>query len=476
MTGAAHPGTVLIYSIHRTDDWFRHLGRSMGFENSITVSDIRDEGDLSLRPDFYAAYRRFRRSGATGSDYLDEAEVEDVITRCRVLKWLPTPKATAMALAMAEAAENLLDRVNPVVILSFPIDRYIKDILGRRAAVRGIPYWEYTASPLPEMSILLEKGTLLKRDVEIAPEELEKSRSELADPMFRPDYVRHANLFGARKFLKRFGYSKLRSRFFQFRAWRERDPLNLHYLDARSFLGHKPRLSDIRIMGMVDWDWRERIADFPKARRFALPLQLFPEASIDYWVKDRGLIDYEAMILEAASTFSEAGYAILVKDHPLQFGFRQTGFIERLKRVPNLVVLPYGVTGNELLAEASVSFALTGTLGLQAAMYGLKSITAPNYYTVEGDFIVVTRRGDIAGLPQAVAEFAEVDDLEARQTRIVENLLKGSYHGDYHSNKNFDPENPAPGATFLGRSMGDHVAALLEQRRRTAPIDREAAC
>ena len=51
----------------------------------------------------------------------------------------------------------------------------------------------------------------------------------------------------------------------------------------------------------------------------------------------------------------------MVKDHPSQFGFRQHEFIKRLKSIPNVIFLPYEVTGYEVLNLVGNNFTFTGT-------------------------------------------------------------------------------------------------------------------
>ena len=70
-------------------------------------------------------------------------------------------------------------------------------------------------------------------------------------------------------------------------------------MDSQSFLGHKPKLSDYRIIKMVDYQWRKKIRKFDKSKRILFGLQLFPEASIDYWIDDVELIKHEEMLFEA---------------------------------------------------------------------------------------------------------------------------------------------------------------------------------
>ena len=129
------PGTrptgdkVLLYPVHRTSAWWSHVGRNMGWSRSVVVSDLRGDGDVSVVDDFYAELRRLRRQDDPDSGMLSQAEVEDVVARCRVLRWLEPRLACAMAHAMTIAMDRVLERERPRVVASFPIDRYVSDVL-----------------------------------------------------------------------------------------------------------------------------------------------------------------------------------------------------------------------------------------------------------------------------------------------------------------------------------------------------------
>jgi len=454
-----HKGTALIFAIHNTEGWWRHIADNLGYERAALVSDLRGEGDYNVVDDFYRAYGQ-RTSGTGGAPLLSPGELEDVIARCRVLRWLPRQQAEAMALAMADAFEKVLEAAEPSTIVSFPIDRYGKDILARLAQRRNVPYFELMASPLPGMATLLYRGQLIERQAEPEPELVEAKRAEIADPLFTPSYVQRKATYSPLKFLKVFGYFRLRGWVFRAISLAKRDPLNLHYLDSQSFLGHKPHLSDRHVTRLVEPDWRAKVEAFPRDRRLFLALQLFPEASIDYWVDDLGIVRYEEMLIEACTAFTSAGFQIVVKDHPLQFGFRQIELLERLKALPNVVLVPYDVSGNEVLALVDVNFTCTGTLGLQAALLGIKSVATENYYTTPEDFILMRTRADVAELPRRVIDTELSTPIEERQRRIVAKLLRGSFEADFFSFKGFKPENPAPSVAVLARELGDQMAAL----------------
>ncbi|MBJ7446910.1 MAG: hypothetical protein JHC81_05190 [Brevundimonas sp.] len=454
-------GTVLIYAIHRMEGWWRHIGDHMGFDHAVVLTDRRGKGDRWVTDDFYAAYENFRTNSGARDALLAPAEITDIIARCRVLRWLPTDQATAMAQAMATAMERVLDTVRPTVVTGFPIDSYVSDVLARRARARGIPYFEVTASALPGMCMLMHRGRLINSDVEADAGAVETRIREIAAPVFTPTYVQNQAPFTRARFLRTFWRFRLRGWVFKAVSWLKRDPLNLHYLDAQSSLGHKPQLSDIRVIDMVQADWKARVQTFPRDRRVLFGLQLLPEAAIDYWVDDLAMVRHEDMLVEAARHLVVDGFIVVVKDHPLQFGFRQTELLSRLSALPNVVIAPYEVSGNEMLATCGVSLTATGTLGLQAALLGLKSVTAEAYYVPnEQDFIVLKTWHGLSVLPHRLHETMLPADLYGRQARIVARLLQGSFDADFFCFQGFDDRSPDETTAELGRQLGARLRLL----------------
>ena len=102
--------------------------------------------------------------------------------------------------------------------------------------------------------------------------------------------------------VKIFFYFKLRAMVFKLISWVKRDLRSLHYLDAQSFLAHKPRLSDLQTLILIDGTGSQQLNNFP-SRRIFFGLQVFPEAAIDYWLPEIDLIDYENLVLNAALAF-----------------------------------------------------------------------------------------------------------------------------------------------------------------------------
>lgn len=460
MTSAKYPGTVLAYTIHNGEPWWRHVGNALGFADFKIVSCIRGDGDFPIIDTFYPAYRRLLRERATESAMLDAVQLDEVIARCRVLRWLPRAKAAAMALAMAEVMDAVLETVQPVSVVSWPIDRYVSDVLARRALARGIPYFEITESPLLGRTMMIYRGQSVEQAAEFDANAIETARVELTSPLFTPPIIRQRRKYTAARFWKMFGYFRLRGVAFKAISFAKRDPLNLHYLDAQPFLGHKPRLGDYRVLARPDADWKTIYESVPRERRLFIPLQVFPEASIDYWIDDLDLVQHEDLLVEVAETFSRAGYVICVKDHPLQFGFRQLGLIDRLRAIKNVTFAPYDVNANDVLALTGATFTCTGTLGMQSAMLGLKAVAVESYCSTKEDFVLISKRADVAELPARVEGFANDGPIIDRQSRIAAKLLRSSFPGDFISIVGFR-EHSDPARLFtLAANLGEALHRL----------------
>ena len=455
---------VLIFGIHRTVAWWKYVGLNLGWGESIVVTDLRGEGDVSLVDDFYSELQRLRNDRSPTSTLLSCEEVDEVIGRCRTLRWLDRNLAVAMTLAMAVVLDRVLTQIDPRIVLSFPIDRYVKDVLERLASQRGVPYVELTASVVPGMSMLLRRGALVRRAQE-PPAELTRLKvQEIGNNNFVPSYVPKDSAYTRVKFLRTHGYLRVRGLAMRAISFIQRDPLNLHYLDAQPTLGHKCGWKDVRVLSLCDARWRDKLAGYAPDKRVLFGLQVFPEASIDYWIRNIELIENESLVFDAAMAFSNSGYLVLVKDHPLQFGCRQAHLLERLRTLPNVVIVPYDVSATELLRLVGTNFTCTGTLGLQASLAGLNSVVTESYYSNDDDFIVFRSRSEVETLPSRVLQASQCGvALPERQWRLISNLLRGSFDGELFSFKRFDARAPAASVLGLAKSLGRHLDELSEE-------------
>jgi len=425
------------------------------------MSDLRGDGDWSLVDDFY----RFMQSGdpaAAAFARFGENGCADIILRCRVLRSLERGLALRMIGSMAQAIECAFDELDPGLVLTFTIDRYVLDVLERTARARKIDFLEMTASIIPNEVMFMRRG----RPVwlrEPSDQHIEAATRELCKDDFAPSYVRNAQKFSTWRFWRVFGYFALRGGYFNILRFLRRDPYNLFYLDALKRLKHKVRAGDLAALKLLDRNWRARLGEAPRERRVFMGLQLFPEASMDYWLRSPDMLAHDNVVLRYCEVLGEAGYRIFVKDHPLQFGFRQRELLERLSKLSFVTLVPYEVPANLLIRECAISVTFTGTIGFQAALSGLCSVVTEPYYATEQHFLHIRSFEEIGGLVERLRQWRPLDATPAVRREIVRNLAAISVEGDYFTCLNFDPEDHASLQAVQGltRSLNVYLPRFL---------------
>ena len=456
---------LVFFTIHNTTPWWKHLASRIDFADVTVLSDLRGEGDRSLVDDFY----RFMRKG-------DAAEVAiarfgkdgcaDIILRCRVLRSIDHGLALRMIGSMTQAIEVAFDELDPDLVLTFTIDRYVMDVMERTARTRGIDFLEMTASIIPDQIMLMRRGkpAWLR---EPSDEEVEAAVQVLCKADFAPTYVRDARKFSTMRFWRVFGYYALRGAYFNVWRFLVRDRYNIHYLDALKRLKHKVRIRDVAVLRLQNPAWDSRLSGVPRERRVFLGLQLFPEASMDYWLKSPDMLAHDDVLMRYCEVLGTAGYQIFVKDHPLQFGFRQRQLFERLSKLPFVTSVPYEVPANRLIEKCAVSVTFTGTIGLQAALAGLCSVVTEPYYATEKQFVDVRNGGEIDSLVEKMARWRPPGDIAATRREIMRHLAAISVEGDYFGWRGFDPADQAArkAAESLAGSLNGHLPKFLKSRQ-----------
>jgi hypothetical protein len=459
---------LVFFTIHGTTQWWKYLASRIDFADVTVLSDLRGDGDRSLVDDFY----RFIAHGDAAEVALarhGEVGCADIVQRCRVLRSIDRGLALNMIGSMTQAIERAFDDLDPDLVLTFTIDRYVMDILERMARARGVDFLEMTISIVPDEVMFLRRG----RPVwlrEPSQQAVDAAVGLLCKEDFAPVYVRNARRFSITQFWRIFIYFTMRGAFFNVWRYIKRDRFNIHYMDALKRLKHKVRLADVKALGLLDPNWQTRLAEAPRERRVFLGLQLFPEASMDYWLKPTGMLAHDDVVVRYCEVLGEAGYRIFVKDHPLQFGFRQRALFERLAKLPLVTLVPYDVPAGVLIGMCGVSVTFTGTIGFQAALAGLCSVATDPYYATEKNFVLIRSVEEIDGLAEKLARWRPPEDLGAARREIMRHLAAISVEGDYFGWRKFDPANQAAREAVepLARSLNAHLPRFLKSRKTAA--------
>lgn len=430
---------VIFYAINSTFHWWKNIGDSLSNEYNVKViTEHKTNVIHSLKDRFYFYLHKKEKK-----TYFTEDELNNIYGRCRVARSLSKDIAIEMIISYEHVFEELLSTGKFKYIFSFPIDRYPMDVLERVAKRYDVEYFEVTACLFDNTSMLLKRGRAIKM-----PKEIEKSvsyedaYSTLVSTKYTPVYVRNRKKYNKIKWLKVFAWQYARDIAFKLIMILENDPRSLHYLDSQMYLKHKVSFTDIFVNKYINYDYADVMNGNPKNKNVIIALQLYPEASIDYWVEDMGIVNYEDFMLKLIERLSDAGYTIFLKDHPLQFGFRQLSFIQLALQIANVHYLPYNTDINEILEKVAVSVTTTGTVGLQASLRGLVSVVTPSYYSNTVDFVVLNNAAELDTLHTKIDEHLRKPiDLENRRQRLIEHLYDISLAGDifsFRQKKNFE--------------------------------------
>lgn len=459
---------LVFFTIHRTTPWWKYLASRIDFADVVVLSDMRGDGDYSLVDDFYRFMGRGDAAEAALARFGEEG-CANIILRCRVLRGIDRALALRMIGGMTHAIERAFDELAPDLVVTFTMDRYVMDVMERTAHRRGLDFLEMTTSIIPDQVMFMRRGRPVRLR-EPSDEEVEAVVALLCKGDFKPTYVRDAKRFSALQFWRVFGYYALRGAFFNIWRFLKRDRFNLHYLDAQKWLKHKVRMGDVAVLKLLDHDWEARFEALPRTRGVFLGLQLFPEASMDYWLRSRDMIAHDDVVIRYCEVLGAAGYRIFVKDHPLQFGFRQRELIERLSTLPFVTLVPYDVPANLLIGKCAISVTFTGTIGLQAALAGLCSVTTEPYYATEEHFLHIRNVNDINGLVEKLGRWESPADLAATRREIVRHLAAIGAPGDYFGWRNFDPKNQAAREAVepLTRSLNAYLPRFLKSCKSAA--------
>ncbi len=450
----------MIYSRYRKTDWWRRLASRLALaEDTVVVSEFRNDADVYVMPSFYRWMCRPDNETAAWAAF-GEAGCEEIRMRCRFLRQFDPQVALKMVGAMLRALVDIIDQEQPDLLLSFCIDYYAVDILDRILSARGIKYVGISGAPIAGQTLVTTRGEhnqVREPDFDEVATTFQSVTSDSFAPFLptRPHY-------GPFEFAKKYAHYTARAPAFRAIGLWNRDSLNMHYWLSRPDCGWRMRIRDYGVVRHFNADWKRVAHEHPVERRIFVALGVYPESTIDYWVRSRSLLDYHATLIDVVATFSAAGYLVLVKDHPNMFGFQRIELVEQLAAIDRVVFVPYEVPSQTLMAETRGTFTLAGTVGMQAALAGRVSIVTDPYYFVDGAFLRLEARPDIATLPRRVEGFVLPD--EERRQEIVRQVLRTCIPADlFESWREFGQRkgSDGPHMTQLATSIDKYVPSLI---------------
>lgn len=340
-----------------------------------------------------SAHKKVDKTGLIGIYYsnlskyktnkLDISEDDrDIIDRCRLLRAIPKEKAILHLYSMREAIRVVLDSVKPDVVLSETIDSYIMDVLYFECKKRDLQFVGLVTVFLNGYFRISSRGeyNLVRTPTD---EEILDTLHLLEAKDYLPNFVKKDKDNPSRVILIKWIRNLVKIPYFSVKRFTSGDYYNYHYwqsvIVAKDWAHVFPRFE------IGDENWKSVIENTSK-KVIYVPLQMIPEATVDYWCDSVDVIDYEKCLLEFIS--AHVGLHFLIKEHPNVIGYRNPRLYKALSALPNVTVCPTQVNSNSLFDYYAAVLVWTGTVGFESALRGkpVLSFSHPYYFPSETFF------------------------------------------------------------------------------------------
>lgn len=366
-------------------------------------------------------------SNSTPVSELSGEEQCDFISRCRLLRALDKPEATRHLTAMGNAVKELLVKEQPGVVLSLMVDSYIIDLLRYYCDHLGIKFVGLVPTFVNGYFRVTSRGEATFNPSTDACD-AQGVKQALLDPMYVPVFNSRSLASPMRSMLRRWAANIARVPYFYTKRHLMRDPYNYHYWAAQIVSSGLFNFFPPSDPG--DNDWLGLLQSIDKPILY-VPLQMVPEATVDYWCSNVEVIDYYAQ-LECFITKHHNMFQIVIKEHPSVMGSRPRGFYQRLARDKRITVVPTYTSSNEVLAVADAVLIWTGSVGFEAALRGKSVICLGDPYYLHGSrFLKINPTTDSSVINEHIQSVKSHPVIPEEQDELISYLATQLFFGHF---------------------------------------------
>lgn len=440
---------VFVYLRPRIDVFFTELaGRIEAFSEVHYVSDHRNLKGQWIGEYYYKAKKDVIDLGITPSTKLN---VKNIKGRCRYLRQLSNEDAYLRINSMAIAAERMIEEYDVQYMFGMVMDSYVLDIFDLILRSKGGQYVGFLNNMINGYSRLTSRGELIH-----IGEENTSAAKEAYKDLSRKGYVPHMqndfmwNTSPIAMFFTKYLKEKAKVVYYFLRKKYDRDPDNFYYNTvAHDSCMTCHKLEQLFYRGYEETDFDDIVASAKGQGKkiIYMPLQFYPECSIDYWGTVREFSQFYKVVEDILSN-EYTRVLIITKEHPSASGLRKVPFYESFKSNSNVLLAPFDVSSNSLIEHADVVLTWTGSVGVETLVRGKPLVTLGEAYYDNGKLIKqLSSPDDLKNLEQIVLNY--LSDFTVDQNEIV-NLLNFTITGlikgyifplDYGTDKNPKNEN-----------------------------------
>lgn len=414
---------------------FCHVGPWCVEQYRTIAKGVDDHADII----FISGFRKLDQTGMVEKYYhyvgfykKQELDVDklyndnlDIVLRCRLLRALEKKESVVHVLAMRRAICEVLDTHSPDIIISETIDQFLMDILYIESKNRNIPFFGLVITFVNGYYRFSAKGEFnISRRV--AEDEVYKVLELLENKTYKPKFVKRSPFSTLLTPYKQWVKNTARIPYFFVKRWLTGEMYNYHYW--ASLVTSLDNFSLLPQTGFHHRNWQELHSNTQRKKIF-IPLQYYPEATIEYWCDSLSVIDYEKVLFETVERLAK-DFCVIIKEHPNVVGLRAKAFYKKLDSIENVVIYPSTENSNQLIDDVDAVLVWTGSVGFESALRGKPVLCLCHpYYAFGRSFKVISNNTANSEIANFIEGFTALSHQEKFQ--MVEYLLSGLIPGKY---------------------------------------------
>jgi hypothetical protein len=389
---------------------------------------------------------------------ISESEIHDIIIRCRLLRNLEEEEAKKHLIAMALAIRKLFKELKPVLVISVTTDSYIIDLIRFYSNYNGALFIGLVGSFVNGYFRLSARGEAIQNHA-YDSEFPTKTFSQLLSLNYTPNYNKISIANPIFSTYRRWIANIARVPYFFAKRYLTMDRHNYHYWASQIVAQSHFRFTPPRDPGTDKW---LKLLQKTSKPTLYLPLQMFPEATIDYWSEDHETIDYYRFLDLVIEKF-HPDFTILIKEHPSVLGSRPAIFYKKLQDDRRVVIAPTYTPSNYILDHVDGVIVLTGSVGFEGMLRGKAVFGFANPYYASGSrFLRINIKTPSSVILQHLQYCSSTPITKDEQIAMLEKLGNSLYKGDFKNDKTWsiNSEESIACTTEISRSIRKSLAKI----------------
>lgn len=401
-------------------------------------------------------HRFYREADSVSADSpsyppgVEKEDVEDIIRRCRVLRCLPDSEARVRAVAGLRTWKRILEDGGYSFALLLPVDSFVLDTLERAARLTNVPALYPVGTAFDGRIRFTDRGDL-RGQIALDDEQsasLQDEADRLRDDHLRPDWLFGADSPPRVTVLRRAILDLIKIPAYAAYRVLARDPKTFSFAPwpiMRTTMHSTPGRAWAALRAEA-----EAVEELPSTFAF-LPLQMYPEVSNQYWIREHGALDHHEAILRLADRLGRE-MPVVVKEHPAGLGRRSARVVHALRDMDEVHFAPTLAPIGVLVQEAALVAGPGSTTMFQAVVNQKRVLFVGSpYYGAAGAPII----HDVDDEAQIDARVQEALSGDPPSKEVADRLLRRLFSAT------------APGSLGTYRPIGEPFSGEPKEPRAT---------